>query len=145
MNSGLFAEVEFVKMHPDAQAPSRVYEGDAGNDLCALEDFSLFPGQTKLIKTGIAIAVPPHCYGKVDGRSSLAKMGVFVTGGVIDHGYTGECGVFLNNLGTEKLNFRKGDRIAQIIFLPIVEVTFKQVDKLPNTARGSGGFGSTGR
>ena len=97
-HSGLFAEVEYVKLHPDAQEPHRTHEGDAGNDLKALEDFTMYPKETILVKTGIALAVPNHCVGLVKTRSSTAKRGVFTTGGVIDHGYTGECGVLLNNL-----------------------------------------------
>ncbi len=144
-HSGLFAEVEYVKLHPDAQEPHRTHEADAGNDLKALEDFTMYPGQTKLVKTGVALAVPNHCVGLVQTRSSTAKIGIFVTGGVIDHGYTGECGVVLNNLGDEKVNYRKGDKIAQIVFLPIIEATFKQVESLGTTSRGTGGFGSTGK
>jgi dUTP pyrophosphatase len=143
--NGMFAEVEFVKLDKDAQEPVRAHESDADNDLKALEDFRIHRGQTKKVRTGIALSVPNHCYGQVAGRSSLASKGIFPVGGVIDHGYTGECSVVLFNSSDEHVDFRKGDKIAQIIFLPIVEVSFKEVDALGNSNRGSNGFGSSGK
>lgn len=143
MNSGLFSEVEFSVSHPDAKEPSKTYESDAGADLSCLEDFWLFPGETKLIKTGISLSVPNHCYAQLATRSSTALKSVCVTGGVIDYGYAGEVGVVLNNLGNKRVDFTKGDRIAQVIFLPIVEVTFKRVNELKSSPRGKKGFGSS--
>ena len=143
--TGMFAEVDFVKLDKDAQEPQRAHESDAGNDLKALENFVLYPGQTKKVRTGIALAVPNHCYGQIAGRSGLASKGVFPVGGVVDHGYSGEILVALFNSSDETMNFRQGDKIAQMVFLPIVEVTFKQVDSLDSSARGESGFGSSGK
>ena len=120
-----------------------VAESDAGNDLFALEDFTLFKGQTRMVRTGVAISVPDHCYAQIASRSGLAKKSIFVTGGVIDVGFCGEVCVLLNNFSNEAVQFKKGDKIAQLIFLPIVEVSFKQVDALKPTRRGSKGFGSS--
>lgn len=143
--AGMFSEIKYTKLDESAKAPTRAHESDAGNDLYALEDFQMFPGQTKLIKTGIAVEIPEHAYGQVASRSSLARKGVFVTGGVIDAQYRGEVGVLLNNLSDEKLEFRKGDKIAQLVILPIIETTWVESTALSGSNRGSNGFGSSGR
>lgn len=144
--TGMFADVRFTKLHPDAKTPTRAHESDAGNDLYALEDFTIYAGETLLVKTGIAVALPEHAYGQISGRSSLAKNGIFVTGGVIDSSYRGAISVILNSCaGNVMMHYKKGDKIAQLIVLPILEVTWKEVETLDTTVRGSNGFGSSDR
>jgi dUTP pyrophosphatase len=109
---------------------------------------SLAPGQRLAVPTGLAMAVPPGFEIQVRPRSGLARQhGVTVANapGTIDADYRGEVLVLLVNLGTESVRIQHGDRIAQIVVAPVVLVEPEEVDALPETARGEGGFGSTGR
>ena len=121
----------------------------AGADLTAAvaEDVTLAPGERRLVPTGIAIGLPDGYEAQVRPRSGLAlKQGVTVlnTPGTIDADYRGEIGVILVNLGTEPFTIRRGDRIAQMIVAPVAQAEFRE-DELTETARGAGGFGSTGK
>lgn len=124
--------------------PTRAHEGDAGLDLYAPYDFSLPPGGRVLVHTAIGVELPLGTYAKVEGRSSLAKQGITPLGGVIDETYRGPIGVVLANIGRERCDFKRGDRIAQLIVQPYLEVGVMEVDELSDTERGTGGFGSTG-
>ena len=127
--------------------PSYAHPGDAGADLCAAESVSLAPGERKLVATGVRIALPDGYVGLVHPRSGLAvKHGVTVlnTPGTIDAGYRGEIKVILINLGEEPFLIEPGDRIAQLVVQRVERARFVQVGQLPETARGEGGFGSTG-
>jgi len=135
-------------LHLNAIVPVRARKGDAGADLFALEDDYIMPGQRKLIKTGIAIAVPNGYYARIAPRSGLAfKKGIDVMAGVIDVGYRNEVGVVLINLsdaGEEgRFAIQKGDKIAQLIIERCYDVDWQVVDNLDDTYRGQGGFGST--
>ncbi len=121
----------------------------AGADLTAAvgEDVTLAPGERRLVPTGIAIGLPEGYEAQVRPRSGLAlKQGVTVlnTPGTIDADYRGEIGVILINLGHEPFTVRRGDRIAQMIVAPVVQADFREAE-LTETARGAGGFGSTGK
>ncbi|MGE0665428.1 MAG: dUTP diphosphatase [Sphingomonadales bacterium] len=121
----------------------------AGADLTAAvdADVTLAPGERRLIPTGIAIGLPEGYEAQVRPRSGLAlKQGVTVlnTPGTIDADYRGEVGVILVNLGQEAFTVRRGDRIAQMIVAPVVQADFRE-EALTETARGAGGFGSTGK
>lgn len=120
---------------------------DAGLDLFAREDKHIAPGSWELIKTGIKIAVPQGYAAFVYPRSGLAlKKGVTVLNadGVIDPGYRGEVGVILINHGKEEVEFKRGERIAQLIVQKVEHIQWEVVDSLEDTRRGSGGFGHTG-
>lgn len=122
--------------------------GDAGFDIPALEEVSISPGESRLIRTGIHLAIPLGYVGLVRDRSSTALKGAMCGAGVIDSSYRGELKVLLYNFGKEELCFKVGDRIAQLVCVPHLsgEKT-EQVDSLEHlgeTDRGSGGFGSTG-
>jgi dUTP pyrophosphatase len=124
-------------------------EGSAGLDLCAAVESELViePGTRIAIPTGIAIAVPSGFEAQVRSRSGLAlKNGVHVLNspGTIDSDYRGEIRVILINLGENKFSVRRGDRIAQLIVAPVFQITWDEVDHLPLSDRGSGGFGHTG-
>ncbi|HEX9820468.1 MAG TPA: dUTP diphosphatase [Methylomirabilota bacterium] len=133
----------------DAALPLPAYArpDDAGLDLHAAEPVTLAPGARALVPTGIALAFPPGFAGLVLPRSGLAlRHGVTIlnTPGLIDAGYRGEVKVLLVNLGDAPVTLVRGDRIAQLVVQPVVQVTLAPVTELPPSERGEGGFGSTG-
>ena len=118
----------------------------AGCDLSSTEFYTLKPGERRLFKTGLSIAIPNGLYGRVAPRSGLAyKHGIDVMAGVIDEDYRGEIGVILINLGQEDKTIFVGDKIAQLIFENYTRVDFEETDNLDETTRGAGGYGSTDR
>ncbi|MFN2382893.1 MAG: dUTP diphosphatase [Gemmatimonadota bacterium] len=122
--------------------------GAAGLDLCAAQPHSLQPGERQLIGSGFAIALPEDSEGQIRPRSGLAaRLGVTVLNapGTIDADYRGEIKVLLINLGSEMVEIAVGDRIAQLIVAPVARWQPVEVPGLPETTRGAGGFGSTGR
>lgn len=133
----------------DLPLPTYTTSGAAGMDLCAAEDFNIFPGNTVKISTGFAAEVPQGFEIQVRSRSGLAaKHGVFVTNGIgtIDEDYRGEIFVLLSSLGKASYKIQRGDRIAQLVLTPITRPTsIEEVDSLSETGRGIGGLGSTGR
>lgn len=133
----------------DLALPAYATEMSAGVDLMAAvaEDVILQPGERKLIPSGIAIALPTGSEAQVRPRSGLAlKHGVTVLNapGTIDADYRGEVGVILINLGQEPYTVTRGSRIAQMIIAPYTQVDWQDVEALEESARGAGGFGSTG-
>jgi dUTP pyrophosphatase len=132
--------------------PQQHSSGAAGVDLCAAlpadETLTIGPGRRAMVPCGFAIALPEGFEAQVRPRSGLAaKHGVTVLNspGTIDADYRGEVKVILVNLGDETFEIRRGDRIAQLVVAPVSAVEFREVEVLEGTARGSGGFGSTGR
>lgn len=120
----------------------------AGLDVTAAEDLTLQPGERHAVATGFAIAIPRGYEVQVRPRSGLAfKNGITClnTPGTIDSDYRGEVKVILVNLGQEPFEVRRGERIAQLVPAPVLRANFVEVGELGDTARGSGGFGSTGR
>jgi dUTP pyrophosphatase len=143
-------EILARRLHDDAILPMYANEGDAGCDLVAVETCTLGPGGGRAtVGTGISIAIPEGFGGFVLPRSGLAaKFGITCSNspGLIDAGYRGELRVALVNLdATNEYVVHKGDRIAQLVILPVVSASFLLVDELPSASRGEGGFGSTGR
>lgn len=144
------SSVQVLITHIDPSAPLPTYAkfGDAGADLTTTIDFTLAPGERRLIPTGIAIALPVGYVALVHPRSGLAiKHGVSVLNapGTIDAGYRGEifC-ILINHDRHESISFRKGERIAQLIIQAVERADFVEVSELPASSRGSDGFGSTG-
>lgn len=131
-----------------AEAPSYAHAGDAGADLVSTEDFTLDPGQRATVGTGVSIALPAGYVALVVPRSGLAaRHGITVvnTPGTVDAGYRGEIKVILLNTDdTEPYTVAVGDRIAQLLVLPVIRARFVPVERLPGSERGEGGFGSTG-
>lgn len=128
--------------------PAYATEGAAGMDVVSAVDAVLAPGARAAIETGFAIAIPPGYEVQVRPRSGLAlKHGVTClnTPGTIDSDYRGEVKVILANLGQEAFAIARGDRIAQLVPAPVQRAVLDEIDTLEDTARGSGGFGSTGR
>jgi dUTP pyrophosphatase len=129
-------------------APSYATDGAAGLDVVAAEDLILKPGERHAVATGFAIAIPPGYEVQVRPRSGLAlKHGITClnTPGTIDEDYRGEVKVILANLGSEPFAVRRGERIAQLVPAPVLKAAFREIETLEETARGAGGFGSTGQ
>lgn len=144
--------IVFKKLNEFATIPSYGSSGAAGMDLHAnfrAEGFGMInlePGDRRLIKTGIAASIPLSTYARVAPRSGLAyKHGIDVMAGVIDEDYRGDIGVILINHGNEPVVIQHGDRIAQLIVTNYTACAAIESDTLPDTDRGSGGFGSTGK
>jgi len=135
-------------LNPDATLPEHAYgDGDAGVDLTSVAEITLAPGERTLVPTGIAVAIPRGYGGFVQPRSGLAaKHGITLTNspGLIDSNYRGEINVILQNTGSEAFKIKVGDRIAQLVVMPVEHVDFEAVDELPESNRGKGGFGSSG-
>jgi len=133
------------KLHPQAQVPTRAYAHDAGLDLTTVEEGVLKPGEGRVFKTGLAVAIEPGYVGLVWDRSSMGKRGIKTLGGVIDSGYRGEIGVILWNLSKEDQIIRSGERIAQLLIQSIATPQTEEAQSLSDTDRGAGGFGSSGK
>jgi dUTP pyrophosphatase len=141
-------DVLIQRLDPGVPVPAYAHPGDAGADLATAEDVELAPGERALVRTGIAIALPAGYAAFVHPRSGLAaKHGVTIVNapGTVDAGYRGEIKVTLLNTDLEHpVSFRRGDRIAQLVIQQVARPVFHEVAELPGSARGEGGFGSTG-
>ncbi len=137
-----------VRLDPGLPLPAYAHPGDAGADLVTAEDVSLQPGERKLVGTGIAMAVPHGYVALVHPRSGLAArhgLSIVNTPGTVDAGYRGEIKVLLVNLDpAEPIELRRGDRVAQLVIQRVEQAAFSEVEVLPDSARGDGGYGSTG-
>lgn len=143
-------KVRIKKLNERAFIPTYGSAGSAGGDLYSAEenDITVAPGQTAFIGTGLAVEIPQGLVGLVYARSGLAcKKGLAPANkvGVIDSDYRGEIKVALYNHGKESQTVAKGERIAQLVIAPFVFAEYEETDDLSDTARGEGGFGSTGR
>ncbi len=142
------ADVLIQRLDPGLPLPAFAHPGDAGADLFAAEDVDLAPGERALVPTGVAIALPAGYAAFVHPRSGLAaRHGVTIVNapGTVDAGYRGEIKVtLLNTDRSQPVSFRRGDRIAQLVVQRVERVQFHEVGSLPGSARGDGGFGSTG-
>jgi len=141
-------EILIKRLDPGLPLPARAHPGDAGTDLFAAQDVELAPGQRAMVPTGIAIALPDGYAAFVHPRSGLAaRHGVTLVNapGTVDAGYRGEIRVTLLNTDAEHpVRLQRGDRIAQLVVQRVAEPVFYEVETLPGSARGEGGFGSTG-
>ncbi|WP_322762979.1 dUTP diphosphatase [Frankia sp. Cr2] len=136
------------RLDPDLPLPAYAHAGDAGADLVAARDVTLAPGERTMVGTGIAVALPEGYAAFVHPRSGLAaRHGVSIVNapGTVDAGYRGEINVLLVNTDLrEPVHLRRGDRIAQLVVQRVERAAFREVAELPETVRGTGGFGSTG-
>jgi dUTP pyrophosphatase len=133
---------------PPLDLPRYETAGSAGMDLRADEPFTLAPGERRVVPTGLALELPPGHEGQVRPRSGLAvRHGIAIVNapGTVDSDYRGEVKVILVNLGEAPASFARGDRIAQLVVAPVVRAELEVVDDLAGSARGAGGFGSTGQ
>lgn len=141
-------KITFRKLDKELPTPRHAHPGDGGVDLYAREAVRLEPEEWTLVPTGIAVAIPDGYAGLVVPRSGLAaRQGVGVVNGpgLVDAGYRGEIKVILINHSAVPLQLERGERVAQLVVVPVVEQEFIEVDELPESTRGAGGFGSTGR
>ncbi len=137
--------LRFKRLHPEARLPTRGSAQAAGLDLYAVERVTLAPGARAAVRTGLAVSVPRGFYGRVAPRSGLAvRHGVDVLAGVIDSDYRGEILCALVNLGREPFEVEPGARVAQLVVEAIATPEPAWAEELEETARGAGGFGSTG-
>lgn len=139
-----FAVLRFKQLDPKAVLPKRGSALAAGLDICSIEDVELQPKQRVMVRTGLAVAIPPGFYGRVAPRSGLAaKHGLDVLAGVIDSDYRGEICCILYNTGDEVIQSASGTKICQLIIEQIITPEATWVADLDDTARGASGFGST--
>ena len=137
--------LRFKQLDPKAVLPARGSALAAGLDICSIEDLAIQPKQRAKARTGLAVAIPPGFYGRVAPRSGLAaKNGLDVLAGVIDSDYRGEVCCLLYNTGDEAIHLAAGSKICQLIVEQIITPEAMWVTELDETARGAGGFGSTG-
>ena len=141
-------EVQVQRLDTDLPLPSYAHPGDAGADLVTTVDVTLAPGERAMVPTGVAIALPDGFVALVHPRSGLAArhgLSIVNTPGTVDAGYRGEIKVMLiNHDPREPIELRRGDRIAQLVIQRFERAEFIDVEALPESTRGSGGYGSTG-
>lgn len=136
---------EVKKLTDSSHVPTKGHPSDAGWDLYANENIQLWPEETKLISTGIAMSLPKGFVGLIWDRSSMGVKGIHRHAGVIDSSYRGEVKVCLHNTTGELYKIKSGDRIAQLLIQETPIFRLHEVEELDSTERGSGGFGSTGK
>ena len=142
--------IKVKKLRPGAQLPTYGTAFSAGADLyaCLEVPVTIAPGETKKIPTGLSMEIPIGCAGLIYARSGLGtKQGLAPANkvGVVDSDYRGEFMVFLHNHSAETRTVSHGDRVAQLVVTPVYTPGFEETDELTDTARGAGGFGSTGK
>ena len=140
-------KLKVKKISPGARLPVYQHPGDAGMDLFAAEEVALDAGEVKAVPTGIKMAIPEGYVGLIWDKSGISLQGVHRLAGVVDAGYRGEVKVVMVNLGKESHVFKQGQKVAQMLIQPVPAVEIADVGEgdLDETARGEGGFGSTGR
>lgn len=144
----VLVELKVKLLHEAARLPRRAHPGDAGADLFSVDELTIPAGERRDVGTGLALAIPAGYAGFVQPRSGLAfRHGIMVVNspGLIDAGYRGEVRVSLYNSGTEPFVVQVGDRIAQFVVQRVEEPEYVISAELPDTSRGEGGFGSSGR
>ena len=145
MDNGALTVLRFKQLDSRAVLPRRGSALAAGLDVCSIEDVELQPKQRATVRTGLAVAIPPGFYGRVAPRSGLAaKQGLDVLAGVVDSDYRGEICCVLYNTGEDVITLPAGSKICQLIIEQIITPEAAWADSLEETARGAGGFGSTG-
>jgi dUTP diphosphatase len=139
-------KVRVKRTNPAAKLPVYQHPGDAGMDLFAAEDMTLGAGEVKAVPTGIKMAIPDGYVGLIWDKSGISLQGVHRLAGVVDAGYRGEVKVVMVNLGKAPFVFKQGQKVAQMLIQPVEAVEVVDVGEadLDETARGAGGFGSTG-
>lgn len=139
--------LKIKKLCDQARLPEYAHIGDAGMDLFSVDEQLIAPGEAALVKTGIAIELPPNTEAQIRPRSGLAlkhSITILNSPGTIDEGYRGEIGVILINHGKKDFKIEPQMRIAQMVIKPIIRVEVKEVEELTHSDRNTGGFGSTG-
>jgi len=139
-------KLKIKKVHKDAVVPFYAHKGDAALDLYAVQEITLAPNERWAIPTGVAMEIPKGCVGLIWDKSGLSmNNGLKTLGGVVDATYRGEVMVGMINLSDKKYTIEKGHKVAQMIIQKKETVSVVEVEKLSETKRGKGGFGSTGK
>lgn len=142
-------ELKVKRLHANAKLPTRAHSGDLGFDLFAIETVGVQPGQTVAAKTGVSCEFPEGWGAIIKARSSQGKVGVDIFGGVVDSGYRGEIIVLIHNTADPASEgtviYYAGDKVAQLVLVPVFPGTVEEVTSLCETSRGAQGFGSSGR
>jgi dUTP pyrophosphatase len=138
-------KLKFKKLNKDAKIPSYAHPGDVGLDLYSLEDYILKPNEMHIFYCGFALEFETGFGAIVKDKGSLAKAGIITSGGVFDAGYRGEYNVALTNLSKQPFEIQKGQKIAQLIILPVEIAEIEEVNELSDSSRKDGRFGSTGK
>lgn len=133
------------KLHPDAILPRRAHPTDSGADLFALERTVLPAHSITKVHTGVAVELPENTSGIIWGKSSVESKGIKAMAGLVDAPYRGELIVCMYNLNDTEFVFEQGQKVAQLVVLPTLYPEFEEAQELSDTARGDGGFGSTGK
>lgn len=148
--------INVKRFHKGALLPTRAHPDDAGMDLYALDSIFVPLHGTVVVRTGLGFDIPKGTFIKLEDRSSMAKRGIRVRGGIIDAGYVGECSVVLHNESNDSYTdpnapypikgflIAKGERIAQALVMPVLTPTVVEVEELASSDRGTDGFGSSG-
>lgn len=144
MSTPFFDKLKFKKLSQEARSPTKVHGSDAGVDLYSLNYYEFHPGEQRIVNTGVCFELPKHSYGKIFDRSSMSVNGWRVGAGVIDQSYTGECKVVIQNMTNRLMKIEPGQKIAQLVVMPVFETELEEIQELPKTERGSNGFGSSG-
>ncbi|MEA4892681.1 MAG: dUTP diphosphatase [Peptococcaceae bacterium] len=139
--------IKIKRLNPDGRLPEKAHPTDAGYDLFAAEEALIGPGESRMIKTGIAMALPPMTEAQIRPRSGLAlkhQITLLNSPGTIDADYRGELGIIVINHGKDPFQVTKGMKIAQMVIARVLPTQICQAESLEDTPRGAGGFGSTG-
>lgn len=134
-----------VTLDEGATLPIRAHSTDAGADLCCIEDVTIAPGDSILVDTGVHVQLPPNTVGMLKSKSGLNCMAAMTTTGVIDEGYSGPIKVRVYNHGAFPKEFKAGDKVTQLVVMPVLFPTYELVDEIDGGERGTDGFGSTGK
>ena len=136
--------IKYKKLDNFISAPIRAHSVDAGADLFATEDIVLNPNERYAMPLGFAIAVPEGYMATIRTKSSKFKTGLYSKEPPVDAGYTGEVHALLHNVSNDIMEIHRGDKVAQLIVVPVILAEFEEVESLEKTERGDGAFGSTG-
>jgi dUTP pyrophosphatase len=138
-------KIKIKKLKADAIIPAYAHPGDAGLDLHSVEDYELKPGEKKVFYLGFSLEFPPDYVALVKDRGSMAAAGIHSIAGVVDASFRGEYMSILINLSNQSYQIKKGDRIAQLLIVPLARAEIEEVEELESTSRGDGHLGSTGK
>ncbi len=137
--------IKIKKLYPDTKLPTYAHLGDVGLDMYSREDVTVNPGEHVRLYNGFALEFEAGYGAFVKDKGSISKVGLHVMGGVFDAGFRGEYNVHLVNLSNQAYEIKKGDKIAQLVILPVEIAVLEPVEELSKSARAEGAFGSTGR
>ncbi len=138
-------KIKIKKLYSETKMPSYAHPGDVGLDMYAMEDVVIPPGGHHRFMSGFALEFPSGYAALVKDKGSISKAGLHTMGGTFDAGFRGEYNVHLVNLGDQPYAVEKGDKVAQLLIMPVEIVELEEVDELSDSSRGMGQFGSTGR